>query len=765
MYTPTEKGAVKGFIPELGITTLEEYYNWLPDLKRDADGKPTKYTMLPLDEPHFEINANTRAINIPNDFKKNGIAVQGDDLAEVVYFKVDRYFDAMDFNNTTIYIEWEAPKDKSGVVVKGVSDIYIKDIESEPGKLIFGWAISDAITKNSGALKFAVRFLTWNEGNEGANRTISYSFSTLTAQVTIQPGLALDLENENIPFDNCNDRLLERIQPGEVVGGVKAAIPYFLQNLTLLDDGYDIEDNHTDGTYTLYAVATSDDTGAISYVWKRADLNEDNMPDDAWYEITEDVKFEMVPVDLKACDYKLTEGHIYHLANGDGTYKVYDKSYNLEDVYFKDSMPEVFEQKASLKVEKYGQYKVEARNRIFNSLTKKDSNIAVFKRPAHIIMDNSKQTVTKHIVGEASATLTPEFAASKGDLVYQWYRADEINPLSHQLGFGALPVDTKVSYGVDTARIMIPKTTEFKGQNVGTGGNKNCYYIEMRRYAPEGAVSFREASVGLNPSTLMPTDDTLEEMRLIAEAPHGVDAEGRVYRSNWYPVAQFDATTNTWTYYAKTKGEGEFIGWKERIVWYDEDGNVLEDNFCKLQLANEINYSDLNNYEVVNEAGAELEYTATEPGLYKLHITRIRNRATTEAESIEYRVTNAPAVPVFNEDTFTGEKSFFITELEDKKSEFVIGWENDIESDEFIITWKMYREMAGKEDLTIAVQKVRNVYSASFNPANEMYKTIIEAAGEDLEARYYATIQNKLNDVTSAVTEVPAPTNMFYVTD
>lgn len=164
-----------------GITTLEEYYNWLPEIKativKDKDGnpvedengnpvkKPTIFTKLPLDEPHFEINANTRAITIPNDFKKNGIAVQGDDLAEVVYFMIDRYFDAMDLNNTDIYIEWETPKGKNSTSIKSVSETYLKIIDDEtyPGKLIFGWAISDAITHESGNLKFAVRFIKWDD--------------------------------------------------------------------------------------------------------------------------------------------------------------------------------------------------------------------------------------------------------------------------------------------------------------------------------------------------------------------------------------------------------------------------------------------------------------------------------------------------------------------------------------------------------------------------------------------------------------------------
>ena len=166
MYIKVKDEPVGGFSPELGITTLEEYYNWLPDLKSvtvEENGvqvvKPTKFTVLPLDEEHFKINANTRAINIPADFKKNGVAVQGDDLAEIVYFEIDRYFDAVDLNNCDIYIQWEAPKDSNGDIKKGTSDTYIRDIESQPGKLIFGWAISEAITNASGNLKFSVKFL------------------------------------------------------------------------------------------------------------------------------------------------------------------------------------------------------------------------------------------------------------------------------------------------------------------------------------------------------------------------------------------------------------------------------------------------------------------------------------------------------------------------------------------------------------------------------------------------------------------------------
>lgn len=100
----------ENFDPVYGITSLEEYFSWLKvlanpeNVSEEEKLSRRKYTILPLDEDHFIINANTRGITIPADFKKNGIAVQGDHLAEIVYFEIDRYFDYMDLNNTEIFI-------------------------------------------------------------------------------------------------------------------------------------------------------------------------------------------------------------------------------------------------------------------------------------------------------------------------------------------------------------------------------------------------------------------------------------------------------------------------------------------------------------------------------------------------------------------------------------------------------------------------------------------------------------------------------------
>ena len=389
-----------------------------------------------------------------------------------------------------------------------------------------------------------------------------------------------------------------------MVGGAQAAIPYFLKDLVVLEDGYDIEDNHTTGTYDLSVVATADDTGVVSYVWKRAELSKDNVASDAWIEITENFELKMVALtkeELAAFEYKLPTNHIYHLDNGDGTYGPLQKGfYDLTDINVIDELGGdinnivIYEQRAILTVENYGAYKAEARNRIFNSLTKKTSNVVMFKRPASIVMDNSEQTTDNHIINEASATLAPVVVESIGDLAYKWYRVE---------------------------------------------------------------------------------DGILEEI---------------------------------------------------------EDAN-------------------------------ESSYTAEEPGYYKLEITRTRNRDSVSGYSIEYRVTNAPAVPVYTEDTYNGQINFTVQGLELERELMSIEWESDIESDGFEVTWYLYKDSAEK-DLEIVTYKITDEHISTFNPTK--YLEVFEIAGENnIEGFYYALVKNKLNGVESDYSEKPEKVNMLLVTD
>lgn len=184
------------------ITSLETYFSKIDKLLNleGTAGLPNygrMYTILPLDEEYFDIDLNTRTIKVPDGFKKNGIAVKGDMGAETIYFKVPRYFDAIDLNNTTIYIQWQYTSAETKLPVQGISQEWVRDIESEDDYLIFGWTLGGKITAQAGTLQFSVRFLNGTRKGE-VFETVSYSLSTLTTTVLINAGLDFDVE-ELIP--------------------------------------------------------------------------------------------------------------------------------------------------------------------------------------------------------------------------------------------------------------------------------------------------------------------------------------------------------------------------------------------------------------------------------------------------------------------------------------------------------------------------------------------------------------------------------------
>ena len=179
------------------INSLETYFGKIEELlkssKAGIENYGRTYTILPLDEEYFEIDTNTRIIKVPEAFRKNGIAVQGDMGAETIYFKVPRYFDAMDLDHTDIYIQWQYTNSQNKNVEQGISHEWVRDIESEDDYLIFGWTLGGRITEEAGTLQFSVRFINGKRDENKKITEISYSLSTLTATALINPGLNFGL--------------------------------------------------------------------------------------------------------------------------------------------------------------------------------------------------------------------------------------------------------------------------------------------------------------------------------------------------------------------------------------------------------------------------------------------------------------------------------------------------------------------------------------------------------------------------------------------
>lgn len=319
------------------ITTLEEYFSYIADLNRINK----RFTILPLDEEYFEINANARTIAIPQNFRSNGIAVQGDEVAEILYFKINRFFDMDDLYGKDIFIQWRAPADTEGKRQEGVSVPWVIDIETVPGYIVFGWPLASEITKRPGNLDFAVRFYTYNEDE----KKITYSLSTLTATALIKEALNYNLEDmllDGTGIVDSNDLIINRLVNSDVFDPslpdpleptlIDDIVTAFNKESQLDEDGektiYNVyltnpdTGEETDGSYKVQA--TSDDSGTIGYTWIKKNLDGDLVQNS----LTSGIKYYQVD------DTEYNSNKIY-----------YTKSESMEGVYepfvFSEEIPDL----------------------------------------------------------------------------------------------------------------------------------------------------------------------------------------------------------------------------------------------------------------------------------------------------------------------------------------------------------------------------------------------------------------------------------------
>lgn len=178
------------------ITSKDEYLRRLHDIQNKENLK--ELVTLPSDEPRFVIDANTREIFIPDEF--TFLAVKNDHAAETIYFEIDRYFDTSDLSSKTCVIQFEASGEKN-VISSGFFPVQKMDIDTVPGKIIFGWEIQNDVTFLAGDVQFSVRFYSTEE--IGDSIRFSYNFNTTPVSLPVKDTL------------NTTDKSVS-IKPGEV---------------------------------------------------------------------------------------------------------------------------------------------------------------------------------------------------------------------------------------------------------------------------------------------------------------------------------------------------------------------------------------------------------------------------------------------------------------------------------------------------------------------------------------------------------------------
>jgi hypothetical protein len=434
------------------ITTLSEYFAYIVELYKINK----KFTILPLEdeENFFKIDANTRVIEVPEAFKKNGISVQGDEVAEIIYFKVDRYFDAEDLGMKSAYIEWQLPADDAGERKTGFSVPYLIDANICPDHVIIGWPISSELTQIPGKIDFAVRF--YKAGDEDdkhyANKLV-YSLSTLPASVEIKPTLNLNIKDmiqDDSGAIDSNDLIGSRLEdtsindvntpdpvtpdwvdyyflklpqdPEEIVGDTNSRYKTYKVYLTNKETGAE-----SDGLYIVQANIT--DSGRLSYNWIKRE--EDG-------EIVVDYDGGNSSTFIEVKDYENTLPEVVY-------YQEADELGNHAELVFNAEMPDLAAVKAAgkkafvrvaqiilnsnagenKKFPVLGTYQARAINRLGRKTARSFSPVALVEGPSvpeitedfgdRAIFDKDKLTVSLEVKADTD---------SHAYVTYQLYRSD-----------------------------------------------------------------------------------------------------------------------------------------------------------------------------------------------------------------------------------------------------------------------------------------------------------------------------------------------------
>jgi len=142
------------------------------------------------------------------------------------------------------------------------------------------------------------------------------------------------------------------------------------------------------------------------------------------------------------------------------------------------------------------------------------------------------------------------------------------------------PVGTLVDYRDKEIRILCPSTTKWVLRTSGENSDSSMYYLGFKAYAPNAdVVSFKED-----------LKETIEDEEMYYFENNdfaGIDAYGRKYSIVWLPVANYDLTSDTWTYYGSMSTEDKYIGWYYRVDWYNADGIVIASDMIRINLSNE----------------------------------------------------------------------------------------------------------------------------------------------------------------------------------
>lgn len=184
------------------ITTPKDYYNLYHRIQ--SENAPSLAILLPTDEKIYSVDLNSRIVEAPEY-----LSVEKDHKAEVVYFKVNRFYDFFDLTQSICVIQYVNALQESRAFVVPFYDVHTLSDQGEEDMILFPWVIDKEATKAGGIIEFNIRFYQLSE----SGKTYLYNLSTLPAQSKILFGIKLaeDIEAEEDYLSTIKDDIYDRI--------------------------------------------------------------------------------------------------------------------------------------------------------------------------------------------------------------------------------------------------------------------------------------------------------------------------------------------------------------------------------------------------------------------------------------------------------------------------------------------------------------------------------------------------------------------------
>lgn len=144
----------------------------------------------------YRIDLNSRMIQAP-EF----LSVEKDHKSTVIYFKTNRYHNAVDLANTVCVVEYIIPSSTKRVPYIYVVPFFDTMTYMAEGTMVFPWVISGIAAQTEGIIEYDVRFFRLASDSTDDNQTIAYDLHTLSASSKVLTGLSVDETEAALEYD------------------------------------------------------------------------------------------------------------------------------------------------------------------------------------------------------------------------------------------------------------------------------------------------------------------------------------------------------------------------------------------------------------------------------------------------------------------------------------------------------------------------------------------------------------------------------------